>query len=66
MGRAVARLALMGLLITLPAGATAGELYSYIDADGVIHFSTAPSDRRFREVTRASESEPDRGTFVNT
>jgi soluble lytic murein transglycosylase-like protein len=54
MGRAVACLALMGLLL-LPAVSAAGELYSYVDPDGVIHFSNAPSDRRFREVTRASE-----------
>jgi soluble lytic murein transglycosylase-like protein len=55
MGRVSARLALLGLL-ALPVVAGAGELYSYIDSDGVIHFSNAPSDQRFREVTRASDA----------
>jgi soluble lytic murein transglycosylase-like protein len=30
--------------------ARAGELYSYVDEDGVIHFSNAPSDRRYHRV----------------
>jgi len=30
--------------------ARAGDLYSYIDEDGVIHFSNAPSDGRYRRV----------------
>jgi len=30
--------------------AAAGELYSYVDDDGVIHFSNAPSDRRYHRV----------------
>ncbi len=48
------RLALLGLLLG-PAIAAAGELYSYVDADGVIHFTNAPSDRRYRKVTRTSD-----------
>jgi soluble lytic murein transglycosylase-like protein len=30
--------------------AWAAELYSYVDEDGVIHFSNAPSDRRYHRV----------------
>ena len=46
-------LALAGFLA--PAiEARAAELYSYVDADGVVHFSNAPSDSRFRKVHRAS------------
>jgi soluble lytic murein transglycosylase-like protein len=33
-----------------PAHATAEEMYSYQDEDGVVHFSNAPSDRRYRKV----------------
>src|SRR5512140_3283579 len=43
------------LLAVLPLFAGAGDLYSYVDADGVLHFSNAPSDGRFRKVTRATE-----------
>ncbi len=43
------------LLAVLPLCAGAGDLYSYVDADGVLHFSNAPSDGRFRKVTRATE-----------
>ncbi len=46
--------ALLGLLV-LPAVATAGDLYSYVDSDGVMHFTNVPNDRRFRKVTRTSE-----------
>jgi len=30
--------------------ARAGDLYSYVDEDGVIHFSNVPSDGRYRRV----------------
>ncbi len=30
--------------------ARAGEMYSYVDEDGVMHFSNAPSDRRYRRL----------------
>jgi soluble lytic murein transglycosylase-like protein len=43
------------LLAAVPLLARAGELYSYVDSDGVLHFSNAPSDGRFRKVTRATE-----------
>jgi soluble lytic murein transglycosylase-like protein len=41
-------------LIAGPALAAAEEMYSYVDDDGVVHFSNAPSDRRYRKVNRAN------------
>lgn len=49
--RSLLGLVLAGLFM-LPARAGADELYSYVDADGVIHFTNAPSDRRYRKVNR--------------
>ena len=47
-------LALVALLLA-PFLARAGELYSYVDDEGVMHFSNAPTDQRFRKVgTRAT------------
>jgi soluble lytic murein transglycosylase-like protein len=43
------------LLAAAPLLARGADLYSYVDADGVLHFSNAPSDGRFRKVTRATE-----------
>jgi soluble lytic murein transglycosylase-like protein len=43
------------LLAAAPLLARGADLYSYVDADGVLHFSNAPSDGRFRRVTRATE-----------
>ncbi|HET6440644.1 MAG TPA: lytic transglycosylase domain-containing protein [Anaeromyxobacter sp.] len=40
--------ALLGSFAALPA--RAGELYSYVDDDGVQHFSNAPSDSRYHRV----------------
>jgi soluble lytic murein transglycosylase-like protein len=40
--------ALAGLL--LASRAQAGDLYSYVDEDGVVHFSNAPSDSRYRKL----------------
>jgi soluble lytic murein transglycosylase-like protein len=54
MGPLPSRLALLGLLL-LPAVAAGGDLYTYVDADGVVHLTNAPSDQRFRKVTRTSE-----------
>jgi soluble lytic murein transglycosylase-like protein len=48
--RTLAGLALLGLLVS-PA-ARAGEVYSYVDEDGVVHFSNVPSDGRYRKVKR--------------
>jgi soluble lytic murein transglycosylase-like protein len=42
-------LALLGLLLA-PLVARAADLYSYVDDDGVMHFSNAPSDPRYRKV----------------
>ena len=51
--RSLSGLALVGLL--LAAGrAGAAEVYSYVDADGVVHFSNAPTDSRYRRVNRGA------------
>jgi soluble lytic murein transglycosylase-like protein len=49
MGRLPAFSALLGLLLA-PASSAAADLYSYVDADGVIHFSNAPSERSYRRI----------------
>jgi soluble lytic murein transglycosylase-like protein len=49
--RSLLGLVLAGLLAH-PAYAAAEEVYSYVDAEGVLHFSNAPSDARFRKVHR--------------
>lgn len=41
--------ALLAGLLAAPV-ARAAEIYTYTDADGVIHFTNAPTDRRFRKV----------------
>jgi soluble lytic murein transglycosylase-like protein len=38
------------------APAAAEEMYSYVDEDGVVHFSNAPSDGRYRKVGKAGGS----------
>jgi soluble lytic murein transglycosylase-like protein len=53
--RPLAGLLLAGLL-SGPVLARADEVYSYIDEDGVLHISNAPSDRRYRRVNRAAPS----------
>jgi soluble lytic murein transglycosylase-like protein len=50
-----ARLLALLLLLAPPLAARAGEVYSYVDADGVIHFTNAPSDPRYRQVRRTHE-----------
>jgi soluble lytic murein transglycosylase-like protein len=51
---------LLGLVLAAsflaPAHAGAEEVYSYQDEDGVVHFSNAPSDRRYRKVNRTGGS----------
>ncbi len=54
MGLLTARLATAGLML-LPALAGAGELFSYLDADGVIHLTNVPTDTRYRRVMRTSD-----------
>src|SRR5512138_2026401 len=50
--RALIGLALAGLL---SAGrSSAAEVYSYVDDEGVLHFSNAPTDTRYRKVNRGS------------
>jgi soluble lytic murein transglycosylase-like protein len=50
--RPLLALALGGLLLAARAGAA--EVYSYVDDEGVLHFSNAPTDPRYRRVNRAS------------
>ncbi len=52
MSRALLGLALAGLLTAGRAGAA--EVYSYVDEEGVLHFSNAPTDTRYRKVNRGS------------
>jgi soluble lytic murein transglycosylase-like protein len=42
----------LGALILVAARAGAAEVYSYVDGDGVLHFSNAPTDPRYRRVNR--------------
>jgi soluble lytic murein transglycosylase-like protein len=47
----LARLLVVALGATLaPNHARAGEIYSYTDADGVVHFSNVPNSGRYRKV----------------
>jgi soluble lytic murein transglycosylase-like protein len=48
--RALLGLALAGLLVA--ERPSAAEVYSYVDADGVVHFSNAPTDPRYHRVNR--------------
>ena len=47
--------ALLAVALAAPSAARAGELYSYVDEEGVMHFTNAPSDPRFHKVRRTSE-----------
>lgn len=42
-------------LLAAPFAAGAGDVYSYVDEDGVIHFTNTPSDSRYRQVRRTKE-----------
>ena len=46
---------LLTAIILAPAPALGGEVYSYVDSDGVVHLSNAPSDSRFRRVMRTAD-----------
>lgn len=52
MSRILVGLALAGLLVA--GRSSAAEVYSYLDEEGVIHFSNAPTDTRYRRVNRGS------------
>src|SRR5512134_2508373 len=49
MQRLYAAVALLAGVLGAPP-ARAGDVYTYTDADGVIHFTNAPTDSRFRRV----------------
>ena len=54
---ALARLvALLGVLLVPPAARAADTIYSYRDADGVVHFTNAPSDWRFKKIGRLAST----------
>ncbi len=42
-------------LLAAPLAAGAGDVYSYVDQDGVIHFTNTPSDSRYRQLRRTKE-----------
>jgi len=48
--RLLSCLATCTLLGSFAPRASASDLYSYVDEDGVLHFSNAPSDRRYHRV----------------
>jgi len=41
---------ILALLAALPAPAAAGALYRFVDHRGVVHFTNAPTDRRYARV----------------
>jgi soluble lytic murein transglycosylase-like protein len=47
--------ALAGLAGLAPSAARAGDLYTFVDKDGVINITNVPSDTRYRKVNRTSE-----------
>jgi soluble lytic murein transglycosylase-like protein len=51
MGRLFACTALLGLAL-VPVSHRASELYSYVDEHGIVHYSNAPTDTRYRRVGR--------------
>ena len=46
------------LLLQIPEAQASGAIYSYIDADGVLHFSDSPVDERYRHVKRTHQDGP--------
>ena len=57
MGRLIACTALVGLAL-IPVSHRAGDLYSFVDEQGVVHFTNAPSDGRFRRIARMKTTSP--------
>jgi soluble lytic murein transglycosylase-like protein len=45
----------LAALLAAPAAARAGEVYSYVDSDGVINITNVPTDPRFKRRVRQSE-----------
>jgi len=62
MTRSVLVLALLGALVMPPGSASAEEIYSFVDDDGVIHVTNVPQDRRFHRV-RAKVTPLPRGVY---
>jgi soluble lytic murein transglycosylase-like protein len=58
MGRLIACTALVGLAL-IPVSPRASDVYSYVDEQGVVHFTNAPTDGRFRRIARAKAKSPD-------
>jgi len=61
LARAAYRMLLTCSLLLTSPGAGAGELYRYVDARGVIHFTDTPTDRRYQRVVLSEFSRPRRG-----
>ncbi len=51
--RSLALVALAGLVFS-SGRARASDVYSYVDGDGVVHFSNVPTDTRYRKVNRGA------------
>src|SRR5512140_1234589 len=51
--RSISGFALVGLLAAT-GRAGAADVYSYVDEDGVLHFSNAPTDPRYHKVNRGA------------
>ena len=49
MARLLATVTLVGALAT-PASGAADEIYSFVDGDGVVHYTNVPQDARYRVV----------------
>jgi hypothetical protein len=46
------------LLVQSPLAQASGSIYSYIDTEGVLHFSDSPVDERYRQVKRTHQEGP--------
>ena len=59
MARLLATVTLLGALAN-PASGAADEIYSFVDGDGVVHYTNVPQDARYRVViaSRASRVPP--------
>jgi hypothetical protein len=48
---------LVAAMLAAPAVAVQADIYRYVDADGKVHFTNVPSDRRYK-LYLATEKEP--------